>query len=460
MNLQLSCYEAERGLLRIFCQHIEVLGLIEDSVIPEYFMDINRIIFLAIKELYSSKFTIDIITIKHTLERLKDGNRVPESSVLDLFTTEDKDKAETYLAILVENYQARNYQSMVIEISGALKDRKSSGVIAEIIGKYASNITLGASRPKSLEVVVEKYEQEITEDILHGNDRDKRLLSFGVSEIDRVDAMRPGNLYTIAGRPGSGKTSMVIQTAYHNAFIKKKRVLLFSLEMQEFEILEKFYCRHTGINSDTWLKMNLKVKLKEMQKFKAYIVAQGIDLIIDDQCTNLDSMISRINALMSQKHIELVCIDYIQLISAENSRKSRNEEIETIMNTLKNKTATEHKTVVILLSQLSKSLEKEGSRLPVLADLLASGAIEATSTSVYFLHRVDEIARAYFDDQGTVKNNGETMVLIKKARYGKTGEVLTWFIGGVNIFVKTKQEHDEVIKRMNLKCQQMLERTE
>ena len=458
MNLQLSCYEAERGLLRIFCQHTEVLGLLTETIIPEYFMDINRIIFLAVQELYRAEFAIDIITIKHTLERLKDGNRVPESAIIDLFNTEDKDTAETYLAILVENYQARNYQSMVVEMSEALKDRKSTGLIAEIIGKYVSNITLGASRPKSIEIVIDDCIQETKETALAGES--SKLLNFGVSEIDRVDTMRPGNLYIIAARPGSGKTSLMIQAAYYNAFIKKKRVVIFSLEMSEDELLEKIYCRHIGINSETWLRIKPMVRIKEMQIFKAYIVAQGIDLLIDEKAFSIDEIVLRTSVLTKQKHIDLVCVDYVQLVQTSNNKRSKHGELLEIMNTLKVNIAKKQETAIILLSQISKSLEKEGHRIPTLADLRESGSIEDTGTSVYFLHQVDPSIRLYFDERGEIKNDGQTLVVIQKARFGEKGIVQVWFAGGVNIFVKTKQERDEIVEKMNTKCRQLLERTE
>ena len=287
-----------------------------------------------------------------------------------------------------------------------------------------------------------------------------RLLNFGVSEIDRVESMRPGNIYIVAGRPGSGKTSLMIQAAYYNAFIKKKRVVIFSLEMSKEELLEKLYCRHIGINSKAWLKIAPMVRIKELQIFEAYVVAQGIDLLIDEKAFSIDEIVLRTSALTKQKHVDLVCIDYVQLIQTSNNKRSKHGELLEIMNTIKVDIAKKQETAVIALSQVSKSLEKEGYRMPSLADLRESGSIEDTGSSVYFLHQVDPSIRLYFDERGEIKNDGQTLVSIQKARFGEKGIIQVWFVGGVNMFVKTKQERDMVIQQMNLKCQQILERTE
>lgn len=438
-TISVSSYDAEQGLLRLFCQHKEILGYVSESILPEYFTDINRLLYTAIYELFKTNFAIDAITISHYLTRIPHGSRVPSSIISDLFQPEDKNKLEAYLSIVTEHYKARNYQSMMVELQKAMTENKSSGIMAEIVSRYNSNIDLGISKPKSIDMVVANYEKELTEDIFHGRKVDRNLIGFGINKLDSHDLMRPGNIYIVAGRPGKGKTSLMIQAAYHNAFIEKKRVVIFSLEMTNIELLEKIYCRHANIDSEIWLKMDKKVKLKEMQVFKSFIIANHIDLIVDEQCHELESIVNRAAALNAQKPIDLICIDYAQLITGGKSEDLRVVLVRA-MKTIKNHVAKKLNTVVMLLSQIGKDVEKQNNRIPVLADLMESSAIEQVAASAFFLHSVSPNLRSTFDDEGHIPNNGETLIVINKSRFGRVGILPMWFAGGVNLFVEKLQE--------------------
>lgn len=452
----LNSYDAEFKLLSIFCQYKEALGYLSDKIIPEYFTDTNKLLFKAIFDLYQSGLCIDFITIVHNLKKIPNGERANDHMVTALFQPVAYDKIEAYLSIVAENYKTRNYQSMIIEINKAMTDKKSSSILAEIVAKYTTNVDLGLTRPKSIEVITENYEKELEETIINGNTYDKLLLKFYIDELDRHDMMRPGNIYTFGARPSQGKTSAMLQSAYGNAFVERKRVCIFSLEMTEFELLEKLYCRHYGIDSSTWLKMPPDKKLKEIRAFKAFQIANKIDLIIDTECENINAIVNRATVINSQKKIDLICIDYIQLVDSGLINRTTAEEIEHIMKTIKKKLAMKLKTVVIALSQMNKKLEQEGYRMPILADLLNGGAIEAASTSVYFLHSVSPMVRKYFDDEGQLENKGETLFVAQKARFGQKGILKLWFAGGVNIFVKDFDEYERIKSEVAQKCQHYL----
>lgn len=657
----LSSYEAEYNLLCIFYQHKDALGYLAEKITPDFFTDVNKILFTAIFELYQTCMSIDIITISHMLKKLPNGNRVPENHIKNLVHPVSIEKIEAYLSILTEEYNTRRTRTMCIEIEKALKEKKPSSMISEIVQKYSFDTNLGSSRPKNISVVVENYKKELQEDIIAGNDSETRLLKFGVEELDRHDSMRPGNIYTFAGRPSQGKmlalheliltptgfkklmflkvgdevssidgkpsfitgyfpqgkkqmyrltledgreimcgaehlweinidgvndvvntlqviellktnkifippyrglseskrkrkisllkefsnrctfyknnirmevnsltknifkhivwslghtcfeaddgnsitfhkavfedwmpknirivkvektdifeecaciavsherslyvagdyimthnTSIALQSLHFNAFTQKKRVAIFSLEMSAYEVLEKMYCYHNLIDSQTYIKMKPEKKLKEIQKFEAYLVANEIEFIIDDECKTLSAILNRTKVLNAQKKLDLVCIDYIQLIEASLSNRNKADEIELIMNSIKNDIAMKYKCVVITLSQMSKALEKEGYRFPILADLLNGGAIEAASTSVYFLHSVPTNIRRFFDDEGCMQNNGEHLFVAHKVRYGQKGILKMWFAGGANKFVKDYSERENILAEVEKRCQ-------
>ena len=110
------------------------------------------------------------------------------------------------------------------------------------------------------------------------------------------------------------------------------------------------------------------------------------------------------------------------------------------MNTIKNHVAKKLNTVVMLLSQIGKDVEKQNNRIPVLADLMESSAIEQVAASAFFLHSVSPNLRSTFDDEGHIPNNGETLIVINKSRFGRVGILPMWFAGGVNLFVEKLQE--------------------
>ncbi len=591
-----NSYDAEYKLLCIFAQHKDTLGFLAEKIIPEYFTDLNRTLYIAISELYHTGLTIDLITLRHVLHKLPNGTRIPEQVAKGLFQPVDVDKVEAYLSIVSENYKTRNYISMVSEIQRALASKSSSAQLAEIVGKYSANCDLGVSRPRGIDIVASEYESEIIEGIAEGG-MEKRLLKFHLPTLDRHDSMRPGNIYTFAGRPGQGKgqrnteivltklgwkricdlkigeqmvsvdgeesillgifplgmrelykvfladgrvaevteehlwevngskvistidimnsllvrdgrrffipevtstreagraieivaitksggfdecscirvshprqlyitrdyivthnTSSSIQTSYHLAFGEKKRVVFFSLEMQGAELLEKLFCYHYQIDSNTWMKIPHRKKLAEVQSFKSLLISGKVDLIIDDNCKDLQSIVTRINAINAQKKADLVVIDYIQLVSCKGGN-NRTDQIETVMNTIKTDIAMKHKVAVICLSQMSKAIEKDGHRMPTLADLLGGGSIEATSTSVYFVHSIPITTRRYFDDEGQLENRGEHLFVAQKARYGKKGILKMWFVGGVNRFVETESEQKALQSEMEGNCRRIL----
>ena len=117
------------------------------------------------------------------------------------------------------------------------------------------------------------------------------------------------NLYVAGDYIMTHNTSIAIQILHHNSFLKKKRIAIFSLEMSGYELLEKMYCFHHLIDSQTYIKMKPEKKLKEIQKFEAYLVANEIEFIIDDECKTLSSILNRVKVLNAQKKVDLVCID-------------------------------------------------------------------------------------------------------------------------------------------------------
>jgi len=216
--------------------------------------------------------------------------------------------------------------------------------------------------------------------------------------------------------------------------------------MCEEEVLEQVYCHHRKVSNECWLKMPNSAKLKELNLFSSWLETQGIQFIIDDKSRTVETIINRTKVLCSQTHVDMVVVDFIQLMESTSKNGARHSEIEHIMTRLKNHVAKDLKTIVILLSQMNRTSQNEEFRIPVMSDLKDSSSIEQIATSIYFLHKVDPMVRRFFDNEGRLENLGQTLLVCQKARFSKKGILQLWFAGECKTFVKSKEERDYLKK--------------
>lgn len=442
------------------CQHKEVLGVVADKLKPEYFNDTNRIIYLAISELYSLSLTIDVLTIQHILKRINGGDRIPVNVISSLFKESDELKFETYLTLLIERYKQSQLKLMTHEVQKALSEGKSSIVLHEIISKFTGDINMGINRPKVISAVGKNVEREIEERISDGSQEVSNYVKYGIHELDRRDRMRSGNIYVFAGKPASGKTSMAIQSLYENCFINKKRGAFFTLEMTDEEVYESFYCYHNKLDNETYLKMPLQTRLSEIKLFRAYLETNNIQLIIDGSSQNIEDIVSMIKILHEQKPLDLIVIDFLQIIrTTKKTYGVRKQEIDYFLNEIKLNVCKRFKLPVILISQMNRKSDDKGDcRIPVMSDLAESSGIEQLACSIFFCHRVNPNLKPYFDDEGKFENRGQTLFVCAKARFSETGIYQSWFVGRIKRFVQTEEEMHRLISESEEKCQHFLKK--
>lgn len=238
-------------------------------------------------------------------------------------------------------------------------------------------------------------------------------LSTGYGDIDRVtQGFVPGQNIVIAGRPGMGKTSLALNIAYDCAVQRGKSVAVFSLEMGKDELVLRMISSATGISHG-------KLRGGYMHEMDRMKVKQHADLFADaplyicDQGSVTPSLIAaQCGRLKDGKGLDLVVVDYLQIVTPERYRDNRTTEVTDTSRMLKNM-ARDLGVPVIVLSQLSRESEKQGRR-PRLSDLRESGAIEQDADIVAFLHRTG-------DEQSVVD------LLIAKHRSGPTADIqLRW----------------------------------
>ena len=243
----------------------------------------------------------------------------------------------------------------------------------------------------------------------------------GFIDLDyRTSGMQKSDLVLVAARPSMGKTAFVLNMAQYMAFECNKTVAIFSLEMSSEQLVNRLLTMEARIDAQKLRNGSLEDQDWESLLESAGTVAKS-NLIIDDRASSLAEIRSKCRKFKLEHNLDIVIIDYLQLMSSGGGRSSdsRQQEISDISRGLK-RMARELDVPVVALSQLSRAVEQRPDHRPMLSDLRESGAIEQDADVVMFLYR-DE----YYNKESELKGTAE--VIIAKQRNGPIGTVtLAW----------------------------------
>jgi replicative DNA helicase len=261
----------------------------------------------------------------------------------------------------------------------------------------------------------------------------------GFADLDKMTSgWQKSNLIIIAARPGMGKTSLTLALARNAAMDYAKPVALFSLEMNNIELVNRLISmeaeveggkmRSAKLDDDEWVKVNQAIeKLSDTPFF-----------IDDTPSLNVFELRAKCRRLHQHHQISMVIIDYLQLMTAGGNDKksgSREQEISSISRALKG-LAKELNIPVIALSQLNRAGEVNGSKRPQLSHLRESGAIEQDADMVLFIYRPD-----YYEMENQIDMpKGYTELIIAKHRNGATGSIFLRFKDSFAKFVSANQD--------------------
>ena len=261
------------------------------------------------------------------------------------------------------------------------------------------------------EIIMGSY-QELVENSL--NQSGITGLPTGFDELNRrTGGFHGGELILIAGRPGMGKSSFAVNIAEHVSITDKKTVAIFNLEMPKEQIVNRIICSQALVNSNKIRTGDITGE--DWEKIGAIVnrVATAPMYIDDTASITVSEIRAKCRRLKQTKNLELIVIDYLQLMQSSGRTESRQNEIAEISRSLKI-LAKELNIPVIALSQLSRAAESRSDKRPMLSDLRESGAIEQDADMVMFLYR-DE----YYNPDTEDKNLAECIVA--KNRSGETG---------------------------------------
>lgn len=259
-------------------------------------------------------------------------------------------------------------------------------------------------------------------DALHKKGKSVTGVPTGFEDLDELTAgLQPSDLVVIAGRPSMGKTSLALGMAQNAAIKHNQKVGIFSLEMSKEQLVLRMLSSEASVDSHA-------LRIGKLQKEDWWRLAEAAGkleqapIFIDDTgALTVQQMRGKARRLKQESGgLDLLIVDYLQLMQGRSDAESRQQEISDISRSLK-ALAKELTVPIVALSQLSRAVESRKPPIPMLADLRESGAIEQDADVVIFIYR-DDVYNSDSEDKGIAQ------IMVKKHRNGPTGDVKLTFL--------------------------------
>lgn len=409
----------------------EVITLLTPDV---FYQKNNQLIFDAIDKLFKDQSPVDLLTVSAQLR--KDGKLDAAGGDHYLIQLSQLVSStahiEYHARIVLQKYIQRSLIKISAEITEDCYDESTD--VFDLLDKAESKlyeVTQGNIK-KSTETALDlvKQAKQRIEDIAKRDGLSG--VPTGFTDLDRLTSgWQPSDLIIIAARPGMGKTAFTLSMARNIAVGSNIPVAFFSLEMSSVQLITRLISSETGLSSEKlrtgklepheWEQLNVKVK--DLERAPIFID--------DTPSLSIFDLRAKCRRLASQHGIQLIMIDYLQLMTAQTSAKggNREQEISTISRNLK-ALAKELNVPVIALSQLSRAVESRGgSKRPLLSDLRESGAIEQDADIVSFIYRPEYYGLEEWDDDERSNTKDQAEFIVAKHRNGATDQIRLKFLG-------------------------------
>lgn len=392
---------------------------------PEHFYkDANGLIYTAILSLFETHEPIDIVTVTSELKKHGHFEKIGGASYLTelLNVVPTSAHAENYGRIVQDHYTRRSLISTAAQITQEAFNQE--GEVRKILDQAEAGIfSIAQFHAKRdfmpvKDALAESFDRL---DELHKKAGGMRGVPTGFNDLDnRLAGMQPSNLLILAARPGQGKTAFVLNIAQHITVDLKIPIGIFSLEMSKEELVDRLLVAQADV--DAWKLKTGKLTDEDFGKLSEAMgqLAEAPLYIDDTPGANILEIRTKARRLQVQQNVQLLVVDYLQLIDSGRRFDNRVQEVSLISAALKN-LARELKVPVLAVSQLSRAVEARGTRVPQLADLRESGAIEQDADVVMFLYREEEPEK--WGEQILTK------LLIAKHRNGPLAEIDLLFRG-------------------------------
>lgn len=390
-----------------------------------FYQENNALIYSVMLDMFTEGKPVDFVTV---LDRLEGTDGFDEANgktyMLQLAQLVPSiSNVEYYASIVRDKYDIR----MLITTARNIIEDAASGTDATTLLDSAEQRIFDIRRGKNMqglqridEIIVDTFDRL---DKLNSPDADLyRGVPTGIKELDdTITGLNRTDFILLGARPGMGKTSFALNIARYAAVKAEKRVAFFSLEMSKEQLVSRLLSTEALVEG-TKLKTGKLTEDEWIRVIEAGDILSKTQLYFDD---NPSITVPEIKAKLRRlKNVDLVIIDYLQLMTSAKRIDNRVQEISDITRNLKIM-AKELNVPVLTLSQLARDSEKRTNHRPVLSDLRDSGSIEQDADIVLFLYRDDYYHDSETPDEDADKNSSEC--IIAKNRHGETKTIpLHW----------------------------------
>ncbi|MBF0981471.1 replicative DNA helicase [Candidatus Gracilibacteria bacterium] len=436
INLPPHNIEAEKAVISGALLDPEMMRVYDSDKIThkDFYQKEYSYIYEAIQQLRVARKTIDAITVSDQLDKNGNLDVVGGINVLYELSTFllSTSKCGDYSKIVREKSLLRQILKVCQGVSGDVYEQKDTLEIFDSIEKRIFDLTqnqVGDSIEQIGDILKGRIEEYM--DIVDNPDKvnAKKVMSGYRGIDDMLTGFKPGELIILAARPSMGKTAFSLNLLTDIALNQKKTAVMISLEMSSESIVDRIMSEVAGVPMHKINKGDLDNE--DFDKMgKAMEILSESKIYIDDKgALSVPELKSKLRKLKIEKGgLDIVIIDYLQLMHGTAFQGNRVQEISEISRGLK-ELAKELEVPIIALSQLSRSLEQRVDKKPILSDLRESGAIEQDADAVLMLYRED-----YYDPETDKK--GATDVCIRKNRNGAVGEVELHFQKEIMKFIE------------------------
>jgi replicative DNA helicase len=406
----------------------------------DFYVERHQWIYDAITALHERREAVDFVTLCDELERrerlVEMGGAAYLTSLINLTPTALN--IEYYAHIVERTSTLRRLIGAAGEIAALAYEDTDD--VDEVVDR-AEQILFGVSQRRisrdmqPIRDLVSEYYDRI--DYLYQHKGETIGVPTGFRNLDKIlGGLQKSDLIIIASRPGMGKTSLMLSVAQNAARKYGQRVAVFSLEMSSEQLVQRLIAAETGIDSQ-----RLRVGNLREEEWPTFIQATGElseAMIFIDDTPSISAMQVRTKArrLYAEYGLDLLIIDYLQLMQSDRRTENRVQEISFLSRALKG-LARELNIPVVVGSQLSRSVEQRNDKRPLLSDLRESGSIEQDADIVMFIYRDD-----YYTPETEQPNIAE--IIISKHRNGPTGMVPLFFRKELAQFLEVEMFREEL----------------
>ena len=416
--------EAERSVIGAMIMDRDAITAASEIVSgDDFYSRQHGILFDAMVEMNDEGKPVDLVTLQ---DALKEKDIPPEAASVEVI--------RELIEAVPTSANVRHYAEIVYEKSVLRRLIKLNEEIANncYLGKEPLEVLLEDTEKRVFDLVQKRNKGDfvpIRKVVMNAMDKIEAAshmngtvtgIATGFIDLDfRTAGMQPSDLILIAARPSMGKTAFVLNVAEYAAFRMNRTIAIFSLEMSKEQLVNRLFSMESKVDSQHIRTGNL-TDLEWEKLIESAGMIGNSNLIIDDTPgISISELRSKCRKFKAEQGLEMIIIDYLQLMSGSGKSDSRQQEISEISRALKS-LARELSVPVIALSQLSRAVEQRPDHRPMLSDLRESGAIEQDADVVMFIYRDD-----YYNHESEKKGISE--IIIAKQRNGPIGTVeLAW----------------------------------